>query len=162
VFLLLGALFLTGCGGGSEPPQATGASASDEDAVALDDVETCALLTREQVAAAVGAEVGAGSEWGLSGCEWRADPGPIVVLQVFAGSMLADSTCESQRTLMTGREEDVPGLGESARWSSSGNLVVCSSDAVVRVDMDDSPNAPSDDREALIQIARQAIERLGI
>jgi Protein of unknown function (DUF3558) len=169
LLLVAGAVLLVvACGGGPETQEATGAGAASEGAAkaeddrSLDDVETCGLLTREQVSAALGVTVGEGAESALSGCRWQSESGASVVLEVFAGSMFAPGTCDAQRQLMSGREEDVPGLGESARWGSSGNLVVCSNRAVVRVDLDNSRNAPSDDRPRLVQVARLALERLGI
>jgi hypothetical protein len=159
--LLLGALVLAvGCGGSPDTSDAADPDTA-EGAVSFDDVESCELVTRNQVSIALGLEVGEGSESGLSGCEWRAESGPRVALQVFAGSMLAAGTCDSQRSLMSGREEDVPGLGDSARWGSGGDLVVCSRRAVVRVDIDNTSNDPRDDREVIVQIARHALERLG-
>lgn len=163
MLLLAGVLAVVGgCGGGGGDEDSLETPDADTDAAALDldGVETCSLISREEISEALGSEVGDGTVSGFSGCRWRAGSGASVRLQIFAGSLLADSTCESQMTLMTGREEDVPELGDSARWSSGGNLVVCSDRAVVSVDIDDTGNDPRVDRDVLLSIARVAIDRL--
>jgi hypothetical protein len=125
-----------------------------------DDLAGCALVTREEVAAAVGADVGEGEERGLAGCGWKTDSGIEVVMHVYAGSMLASATCESQRSLVSGRQQPVSDLGDEAVWGSSGDLVVCSRHAVLKIDVDNTPNSPDEDRAVAVAVARAAMGRL--
>jgi hypothetical protein len=147
------------CGGGGSPagrPE----SAATEDAAEAGDLEGCALVTREEVSGALGSQVAEGEEQGLVGCGWQADSGARVSLHVYAGSLLASGTCDSQKSLVSGREEEVAGLGETALWGTAGDLVVCSRNAVVKVDVDNTPDAPERDRETAIAVARAALGRL--
>ncbi len=161
-YLFIGALILAvGCGGsGSSDEAMPGASGESSDAEASGRVEGCAVLTQEQVSAALGAPVGAGEDSGLTGCAWRAESGARVSLQIYAGSTLVAATCDAQKFLVSGREEEVPGLGDSALWGSSGDLVVCTSRAVLKVDVDNTRSDPRQDREVLVQIARLALGRI--
>jgi hypothetical protein len=156
--LLITAAAAVACGCATEtgnPPVAETASPA-----ATADLEACALVTRDQVTEALGSPVGQGEERGLVGCGWRTESGTEVVLQVYAGSMLASSTCDGQKFLVSGQQEEVAGLGDSAVWGSSGDLVVCSSTAVLKVDVENTPNSPDEDRDVAVKVARAALARL--
>jgi len=150
------------CGGGaSDAAPAGGTGGAETAATAMDDLDGCSIVTAEEVSAALGGPVGDGEDRGLVGCGWRTESGATVVLQVFAGSMLASGTCDGQKFLVSGREEEIPDLGDSALWGTSGDLVVCDSRAVLKIDIDNTPNSPEEDRDAAVRVARAALARLG-
>lgn len=158
VALALGCL--TGCGqdsGGSDTEPAAPATDS-----AASPVETagCDLLTDAEVGTAIGTTIAGHEESGLAGCRWSSDAGARLMLDVYAGSSLVASTCDAQKSLGTGREEPVEGLGDSALWKTSGSLVVCSPRAVIRFNLDNSPRTVPENREALATLARTVLDRL--
>lgn len=115
------------------------------------------LVTQAEVSAAVGSMVGPGEESSLKGCTWTAGSGTVVRLAVYPGGA---EICKGQEFLVSGREERVPGLGDSALWGSSGDLVVCTSKAVFKLDIERSHNDPRKDREALVSMAKSVLGRL--
>jgi hypothetical protein len=149
-----------GCGGGGESQAIREESAAIEDAPEPADLDGCSLVTEEEVSAALGSQVGEGEDQGLAGCGWQAASGARVSLHVYAGPLLAAGTCDSQKSLVSGREEEVAGLGETALWGTSGDLVVCSRAAVLKIDVDETPDPPERDRETAIAVARAALGRI--
>jgi hypothetical protein len=123
-------------------------------------VSGCNLVTKEEVAAALGSAVGDGEEEGLAGCAWNAASGPRISLAVFARHLLSPGTCDGQKFFVSGQKEEIPGLGDSALWGSSGALVVCSAKAVLKIDVDHTRHSSDRDRETAIKVARAALSRL--
>jgi hypothetical protein len=156
VVLLAGAA----CGGAgeerqAEPPAQPPASAAS----AAEDRERpgCELMTAAEVSAAVGSEAGDGEDHSLRGCRWTAKSGTIVSLEIFPPGK---ASCDGQEFLVSGKEERVAGLGDSALWGSSGDLVVCSAKGVINLDFDNSPADPRRDKEALEAMAKIVLARL--
>lgn len=153
-----------GCGGGSDGSSATekapaataGARTADPAAVK----GGCELLTDAEVGAATRTEIASHEESGLDGCAWRATGGTRLMLDVYSGSSLVSRTCDAQKMLGTGREEAVPGLGDSAQWKTTGSLVVCTANAVIRFNLDNSSRTVPENKEALITLARAALGRM--
>jgi hypothetical protein len=151
------------CGGGrsesSDAAPATGAPAGGgADAAARK--TGCDLLTDAEVGEAIGTTIAGHEDAGLSGCRWRAEAGTQLMLDLYAGSSLVSSTCDAQKYLGTGREEAVPGLGDSALWKTSGSLVVCAPRAVIRFNLDNSARTVPENKAALIKLANSALGRL--
>lgn len=165
VAMALAQLVIAGCSGGGppatgvgQPPAATPtASSAGTDERTSSDLSGCEPLTQEEVAKATGEPVTGQDDSGLRGCEWKVGDRTQVLLQVFSGST---NTCAAQRSLGSGREENVPGLGDSATWQSGGRLVVCTSRAVVVLDIENTPNRPDEDKEAAVTMARSILKRL--
>jgi len=160
LLLLAGALGAIACGGTEKKEAARGGDARTEDAVESTELKGCSLVTKEEVAAALGSPVNDGEDQGLVGCSWKAQSGARVGLDVYAGNLISAGTCAAQKSLLSGRLEDVAGLGDSAVWASGGDLVVCAHHAVLKVDVDDTPDTPDQDREAATKVARAALGRL--
>jgi hypothetical protein len=120
----------------------------------------CELLTDGEVSAATDAPVSGHEEASLDGCRWRAQGGMTLMLDVYAGSTLAPATCRAQQVLGVGREEAVAGLGDSAQWKTSGSLVVCTTRAVIRFNLDNSARTVPENKEGLIKLARLVLDRL--
>jgi len=173
--LLVATVFaLAGCAGGGQgggeedraappappapAPPATAPPATQQDPP--DDLEACELVTTTEIGTALGSPVGDGEESGLRGCSWKAASGATAGIQVFAGPMLTPKTCEAQKALVSGREEPITGIGDSALWGSSGDLVVCTTQVVIKVDIDNTQNSPDKDREAALAVGRAALGRL--
>jgi hypothetical protein len=156
--LLLAVVTFSAACGRSEETQAS--RPADARAEAKADVKGCNLVTREDVAAALGGSVGDGEETGLAGCRWSAEDRGEVRLQVYAGSLFTPETCKAQKSLVSGRQEEISGLGDSALWGSSGDLVVCTQKAVLKIDVENTPGSPDQDRETLVKVARAALGRL--
>jgi hypothetical protein len=154
-------LLLGACGGngGEERPAAPPAQPAAPAASAAEDNERpgCELITAAEVSSALGSEVGEGEDYSMRGCRWRAKSGTIVSLEIFPPGK---ATCEGQEFLVSGREERVAGLGGSALWGSSGDLVVCSDKGVINLDFDDSRADPRKDKEALVGMAKIILTRL--
>jgi hypothetical protein len=159
VLLAAGLMVVCACGGNerqAEEPAAGAVAGARE----VTEVNGCDLLTKEEAAAFLGSPVKDGEEQGLAGCSWTAESGAQIRLGLFAGSMLTSETCNGQRFLVSGREEEIPGLGDSALWGSSGALVVCTTKAVLKINVEDTPQSPDEDRETAIKVARAALGRL--
>lgn len=150
-----------GCGSGEEGTRTPAEQADAAPAGTREEErEGCGLVTRDEVAAALGGPVGEGASFGLRGCAWKGEGRARVQLQAFAGPLWTPRTCDAQKQLVSGRQEPVPGLGDTAVWGSSGDLVVCTARAVVKVDVDDTEVSPDRDRETAAGIARAALPRL--
>lgn len=161
LLLLAGTAAGAGCGSGEQATQAPAEQAAAAPARAQgEERQGCDLVTRDEVAAALGGPVGEGASFGLRGCAWKGEGRARVQLQVFAGPLWTPGTCDAQKQLVSGREETVAGLGDTALWGSSGALVVCIARAVVKVDVDDTEVSPDRDRETAVGIARAALPRL--
>lgn len=159
--LVVMAGLLSGCGGGADTPESSAAPAVDSGGSAVsEDRSGCELLTDAEVGEATAATVTGHEEYSLSGCRWQAQGGMELMLDLYTGSSLIPSTCDAQQRLGGGQGEAVPGLGDSARWKAGGALIVCSPRAVIRFNMDNSPRSGSDDKEALVTLARLALNRL--
>lgn len=173
--IALALLATAGCGSGGPPATGAGqpvaaqtkapaatrpAEPTRADEQESSDIPGCERLTKDEVAAAMGEPVTGTEDYGLAGCEWRTGERTQVLFDIFAGSALAPATCAAQRSLGTGREEDVPGLGDSALWKSSRRLVVCTSKAVIVFNLDNTPNSPDKDKEAAVKMARLVLGRL--
>jgi hypothetical protein len=117
----------------------------------------CDLATAAELGAIVGSAVKPGETSGLRGCQWSAANGLRIRLGVFGGDA---ATCKAQQLLVSGRQERVPDLGDTALWGSSGDLVVCSAKAVITIDLEKSRNDPRKDRDALIAIARLVLGKV--
>lgn len=148
------------CGGAEERPVSSAGTSASPGVSEVAIPEGCDLLSKQQVSAALGSDVGDGEEMGLAGCRWQAQSGVVASVQIYAGSGLSSGTCDAQRFLVSGRQEDVPGLGDSALWGTSGDLVVCSAKAVLTIDVDNTPNSPDEDRDVPVTLARSVLERL--
>lgn len=120
----------------------------------------CDLLTDAEVGEALGTTISGHEDSGLAGCRWRAQAGTQLMLDLYSGSSLVSSTCDAQKYLGTGREEAVPGLGDSALWKTSGSLVVCSPRAVIRFNLDNSTRTVPENKAGLIKLAHSALGRL--
>jgi hypothetical protein len=162
--LIVAGIACMGCGSPSSDPAASPATetattdaASPPASPAPERAEGCDLATPAELSAALGSQVGAGESSGLKGCTWTAASGVRVLLEVYQGNAV---TCKAQESLVSGREERIAGLGDSALWGSSGDLVVCSARAVVRINLENSRNDPRKDREALVAIGRTILGRL--
>jgi hypothetical protein len=153
--VIAGAACAEGDGRQGAPPPDPAQDAREEA-----DLRGCALVTKEEVAAALGSAVNDGEEEGLAGCAWKAPSGPRISLAVFAGHLLSPGTCDGQKFLVSGRKEEIPGLGDSTLWGSSGDLVVCSAKAVLRIDVKHTRHSSEQDRETALQVARAALRRL--
>jgi hypothetical protein len=79
---------------------------------------------------------------------------------VFAGHLLSPGTCDGQKFFVSGQKEEVPGLGDSALWGSSGDLVVCSAKAVLTIDVKNTRQGSDRVRETALTVARTALRRL--
>lgn len=173
--LALALLVTAGCGGSGQPATGTGqptatqaqapavtrpAEPARNDERTSSDILGCELLTQEEVAAAMGEPVTSKEDSGLRGCVWKTGKRTQVLLDVFSGLTLAGNTCAAQRSLGSGREENVPALGDSALWTTDGRLVVCTAQAVVVFNLDNTPNSPDQDKEAAITMARLVLGRL--
>jgi len=155
------ASLLVGCSNTVEPgsPETPPASTADAGQGAPVEKSGCELLTDSEVSEATGATVSGHEEAGLDGCRWRAQGGMTLMLDLYAGSTLAPSTCGAQKVLGVGREEAVAGLGDSAQWKTSGSLVVCTARAVIRFNLDNSARTVPENREHLIRLARLVLDR---
>jgi hypothetical protein len=155
-------LLLAGCGGGTEEPPAPEAAAGEfaETAAESADKSECDLLTDAEVSQALGAAVASHESSGLSGCTWTAEGNVQLMLELYSGSSLSSGTCDGQKKLGTGKEEAISGLGDSALWKSSGWLVACSSRAVISLNLDNSKQTGTQDKEGLVALARAALGRL--
>jgi hypothetical protein len=156
---------LAGCGSDKDEQTASEATAvtaeratasAEESSEAKSD---CELLTDAEVSQAIGATVASHEESGLSGCTWTAE-GLQLMLNVYAGPSMSAATCGAQKSLGTGKEESISGLGDSALWKSGRSLVVCSSRAVIRFNLDNSKQTLPQDKEGLIALARSVIDRV--
>lgn len=160
VLLVVG--LAAGCGGGrsdsSDTAPATGAAGGG--AAPPAGKTGCDLLTDAEVGEALGTSISGHEDAGLSGCRWRAEAGAQLMLDVYAGSAVVSSTCDAQKSLGTGREEAVPGLGDSALWKTSGSLVVCAPRGVIRFNLDNSPRTVPENKAALIKLASSALGRM--
>jgi hypothetical protein len=160
VLLVAAAIGAAACGGAEKREAPRAAAAGTEETASATGATGCALVTKDEVADALGHPVGDGEEQGLAGCGWKAQSGAQIRLHVYAGGMLSPGTCASQKSLVSGRQEEISGLGDSALWGSSGDLVVCARRAVLKVDVDDTPSSPAEDRETATKVARAALGRL--
>jgi hypothetical protein len=154
-----------GCGGGdpdgsraSDKAQVPSARAGNADPAPVK--RGCDLLTDTEVGEATGTAISSHEESGLNGCNWRGKGRTQLMLDVYSGSSLASRTCDAQKMLGTGREEAVPGLGDSAQWKGSGSLVVCTATAVIRFNLDNSSRTVPENKEALMKLARSALGRM--
>jgi hypothetical protein len=120
----------------------------------------CELLSDAEVGQALGTVIASHEDSGLNGCLWESDANTQLMLDVYAGSSVVAGTCDAQKYLGTGREEEVPGLGESAQWKGSGALVACTPSAVIRFNLDNSMRTVPEDKESLIGLARSVLDRL--
>lgn len=157
--LIVMAGLLSGCGGGADTPESSPAAADSGGSAVSEDRSGCELLTDAEVGQATAATITGHEEYSLNGCRWRSE-GMDLMLDLYTGSSLIPSTCDAQQALGGGQGEAVPGLGDSARWKAGGALIVCSPRAVIRFNMDSSPRSGSDDKEALVELARLALGRL--
>jgi hypothetical protein len=157
--VLAGMIAGVACGQG-DGSQASLPDDRAQDAREEADVRGCDLVTKEEVAAALGSAVGDGEEEGLAGCAWNAASGPRISLAVFAGHLLSPGTCDGQKFFVSGQKEEVPGLGDSALWGSSGDLVVCSATAVLKIDVKNTRQGSDRVRETALTVARTALRRL--
>ena len=163
----LGVLLVVGlaasCGGrgsdSSDTTPASGAAAAGAADPATDKTG-CDLLTDAEVGEALGTTIAGHEDAGLAGCRWRAEAGMELMLDLYAGSSVVSSTCDAQKSLGTGREEPVPGLGDSALWKTSGTLVVCAPRAVIRFNLDNSTRTVPENKAGLIKLANSALGRL--
>jgi hypothetical protein len=153
----------TGCGGSgsdsSDRAAAPGAAAGGA-AEPASGKTGCDLLTDAEVGEAIGTTIAGHEDAGLAGCRWRAEAGTQLMLDVYAGSSMVSSTCDAQKSLGTGREEAVPGLGDSAQWKTSGSLVACAPRAVIRFNLDNSTRTVPENKAGLITLARSVLGRL--
>lgn len=165
VFFGLLALVATACSGGgsgvadAEAEARAGALEASSPA-ATHEMKGCDLLSVEEVSAALGGPPRPGEAYGVVGCAWETQAGARLSIQLFTGSAFTPATCDGQKFLVAGRQEEIAGLGDHALWGSTGDLVVCSSTAVLKMDVENTPAPPSEDRAALIAVARAALGRL--
>jgi hypothetical protein len=159
VVVLAGMIAGAACGQG-DGRQASLPDDRAKDAREEADVRGCDLVTKAEVAAALGSAVGDGEEEGLAGCAWHAESGPRISLAVYAGHLLSPATCDGQKFFVSGRKEEIAGLGDSALWGSSGDLVVCSAKAVLKIDVKKTRQSSEQDRETALEVARAALRRL--
>ena len=167
VFLCL-TLVLLACGGsggdevGTTEAGTEGTTAS-EDTVAepessddnLADVPGCNLVTDDEISAVTGSPVSSKDEIGVQGCAWQTENGGEVSFIRYAGDYFSSDTCDGQVFFISGDEEEISGLGDYAIWGSSGTLVVCRSDVVLKIDIDYSPNTTIEqDRDSAVGMAR--------
>ncbi len=124
-------------------------------------VPGCDLLTDDEIATVTGAPVTSSEEIGVQGCHWFTENQGEVRLNRYAGGNLASGTCDGQMFFMDGDEEEIQGLGDQATWGSTGILVVCRSDVVMKIDVDYSPNTTiEEDRDSAIAMARSVFAQM--
>jgi hypothetical protein len=111
----------SGCGGGAEPDQAApgsvGQVAGPEQAVDLDKVDACALLSDEELRAFFGEPPGGKTPKGapyLRGCEVEDASGTSYVFVAVQGSPIGDKQQFDHDRSQSGKPVDVTGVGEEA------------------------------------------------
>jgi hypothetical protein len=123
---LLGCLTLAvtatlGCSRSSDTPQTAGAAAGGQ-TQSQTPVDTCAILSQDQIAGAVGNAVLAGQAAGAGSCSWSTEKrGDVTVLLIVhqKGSIREPILCEDVRK--RGGSERVEGL-DVATWKVSSTL----------------------------------------
>ncbi len=79
----------------------------------------------------------------------------------YAGDFLSSDTCDGQLFFISGDEEEIPGLGDHAVWGSTGILIVCRTDVVMKIDVDYSPSTTIEqDRDSAVAMARSILAQM--
>lgn len=142
---------LSGCSQGRDRDEAKGVAAGITQTMASTGAATngaCKLLTRDEVAAALGSAVGEGSNWSGGGCEWRA--GDDVAVQVVMAS-----TRDWEPPARSAGAEVLGGVGLKAfagPWLGRVRAGALTDTHTVYV------TAPS--RDVAVRLLRQAVARL--
>ena len=125
----------------------------------------CELVSDAEIRLALGEPVASKEEGATYGCRWRT-ASHAVALRVFPDADLLPGSCdEAQEALPYGQSakgqlEPVSGVGDTAIWGSSGDLLVCTGGGLVVVDVEASTLAPEAQKHAAVQIADNALGRL--
>ncbi|HEX2140082.1 MAG TPA: hypothetical protein VHG33_10260 [Woeseiaceae bacterium] len=162
-----------GCGGehreqspDTTPEQARPAAATpavdtwDRSAVA-----GCELVSDAEIRLALGQSVASKEEGKSYGCRWRTESN-AVALRVFPDADLLPGSCDEAQEerpygqSARGQLEPVSGVGDTAIWGSSGDLLVCTGSGLVVVDVEASTLTPEEQKHAAVQIADNALARL--
>ncbi len=121
-------------------------------------VSGCDLLTDDEIAAVTLSPVASKEEIGVQGCRWQTENGGEVSFIRYAGDFFSTDTCDGQLFFISGDEEEIPGLGDRAVWGSSGILVVCRADVVLKIDIDYSPSTTIEqDRDSAIAMGQSLL-----
>ena len=171
--LLAVTALMAGCGNGEMDTEteisgeATGDTSAEREPWNKDSFAGCELVSDDEVRIALGEAVVAKEEGGFYGCRWTTESN-LVGLRVFPNNRLPAGSCDEAQTGMPygqsakGRTESVTGLGDSAVWGTSGDLLVCTGGGLLVVDMEQTASSmPHDARkQAAVLIAGSALSRL--
>jgi len=170
MLLLAFATACVGCGAGDDEP--AGDLAAREDAEPIEPWDEsafagCELVTDDEIMSAVGEPVSSKEEGGYYGCRWKTES-HLLNLSIFSTTSLPPDACQEGGTSMPygksaqGKQYPVSGLGDSAIWGSSGDLLVCTGRGLLTVDYESSPAAmsPDDEKEVAVKVAQYALGRL--
>ena len=142
--LLAVAALTAGCGNGETgaPDEAPAEeSTAEREPWNKDAYAGCELVSDDEVVTALGEAVDSKEEGGFYGCRWKTES-YTVGLRVFPDTSLPAGSCDEEQTGMPygqsakGRTEAVAGLGDSAVWGTSGDLLVCTGRGLLVVDME--------------------------
>lgn len=145
--------------GDAGAPEATagGGDAGGEDGAAIGDA--CALVTPEEVEAAVGVEVAETVESEAS-CSYL-DSNNSLLLAFVAITQNAAATFESQRAFEG--SEEITGIGDGALWFPGGGMYLLKGDTLLNMTIGGVGSLegdPAAQRAALEELARAAAARL--
>jgi len=168
-FLLLWAVVTVGCGGSTAPQQTSGGATTNTPpaATASGTADTCALLTQNEIAAAVGNPVLKAQSVGAGSCSWdNENPDHVSVLLIVhrVGSIREPYLCADLRK-SGGSGERIEGF-DVATWKfsstiglfNSGELEACGTKGFLSLQLNGKRDEASL-KQATLAIVRQVLQR---
>ncbi len=167
-----GGIFLAGCGGAAEEESLDADPALDEGAEAVGATDPCEVLTAADIREVTGSEPGSPEvitpvAGGVSYCDWpmAADTSrTIVTVMAFAAPAMTyqEYLDQTRSVLEEGFDETdyepVDGLGSAAVWSYASTLQTWGDGHLVQIQS--GIGGPALDRDASVELARRALDRL--